>query len=126
QSRHVIIDLTGVEMIDTRTADHFLKLIKAVALLGAQCRITGIRPAVAQTLVDLGVNLGGVRASRTLKHALRDLLQGATFTVARGIPGMRARRGAPRAAPRSLPAAPADGPPAGSGQERSFRKETSS
>lgn len=87
QSRHVIIDVTGVEMIDTRTADHFLKLIKAVALLGAQCRITGIRPAVAQTLVDLGINLSGVRASRNLKHALRDLLQGAGRTLARARSG---------------------------------------
>jgi rsbT co-antagonist protein RsbR len=75
QSRYVILDLTGVEMIDTRTADHFLKLMKAVWLLGAECRITGVRPAVAQTLVDLGINLAGVRASRNLKHALRDLLQ---------------------------------------------------
>ena len=78
------------------------------------------------TLVDLGVNLGGVRASRNLKHALRDLLQGATFTMARGLPGRRARRGAARTAPKSLPAAPSEAPPAGSGEERSIRKETSS
>ncbi|WP_437728667.1 STAS domain-containing protein [Sorangium sp. So ce861] len=74
QSRYVIIDVTGVEVIDTRTADHFMKLMKAVELLGARCRITGVRPAVAQTMVELGINLGSVRAARNLKHALRDSL----------------------------------------------------
>lgn len=74
QSRYVIIDVTGVEVIDTRTADHFMKLMKAVELLGARCRITGVRPAVAQTMVELGINLGSVRAARNLKHALRESL----------------------------------------------------
>ncbi|AUX22777.1 positive regulator of sigma-B activity [Sorangium cellulosum] len=74
QSRYVIIDVTGVEVIDTRTADHFMKLMKAVELLGARCRITGVRPAVAQTMVELGIDLGAVRAARNLKHALRESL----------------------------------------------------
>jgi rsbT co-antagonist protein RsbR len=100
QSRYVIIDVTGVEMIDTRTADHFLKLMKAVWLLGAECRITGVRPAVAQTLVDLGIDLAGVRASRNLKHALRDLLQIASKATARAHPRL------------------------GPGRRRSARKET--
>ncbi|WP_437931929.1 STAS domain-containing protein [Sorangium sp. So ce291] len=93
QSRYVIIDVTGVEVIDTRTADHFMKLMKAVELLGARCRITGVRPAVAQTMVELGINLGTVRASRNLKHALRESLafagQKPTLTSLMG-----ARRGA--------------------------------
>ncbi len=47
--------------------------MKAVELLGARCRITGVRPAVAQTMVELGINLGTVRAAaRNLKHALRE------------------------------------------------------
>ncbi|WP_437492784.1 STAS domain-containing protein [Sorangium sp. So ce1014] len=74
QSRYVIIDVTGVEVIDTQTADHFMKLMKAVELLGARCRITGVRPAVAQTMVELGINLGTIRAARNLKHALRESL----------------------------------------------------
>lgn len=74
QSRYVIIDVTGVEVIDTRTADHFMRLMKAVELLGARCRLTGVRPAVAQTMVELGIDLGAVRASRNLKHALRESL----------------------------------------------------
>jgi len=71
QARFVIIDLTGVEVIDTRTADHFMKLVKAVGLIGARCVLTGIRPAVAQTLVDLDVDFGSLATLRNLKHGLR-------------------------------------------------------
>lgn len=75
QSRFVIIDLTGVEVIDTSTADHFMKLVKAVGLIGAQCVLTGIRPAVAQTLVDLDVSFGQLETLRNLRHGLRYCLR---------------------------------------------------
>ena len=75
QSRFVIIDLTGVEVIDTSTADHFMKLVKAVGLIGARCVLTGIRPAVAQTLVDLDVNFGTLETLRNLKYGLRYCLR---------------------------------------------------
>lgn len=75
QSRFVIIDLTGVEVIDTSTADHFLKLVKAVGLIGARCVLTGIRPAVAQTLVDLDVSFGQLETLRNLRHGLRYCLR---------------------------------------------------
>lgn len=75
QSRFVIIDLTGVEVIDTSTADHFMKLVKAVGLIGARCVLTGIRPAVAQTLVDLDVSFGQLETLRNLKHGLRHCLR---------------------------------------------------
>ena len=101
QSRFVIIDVTGVEIIDTRTADYFTKLIKAVELLGARCRITGVRPAVAQALVDIGLDLGAVKASRTLKHALRALLQRAGGRLVRGLPGAGRAGGKAALSPRS-------------------------
>jgi rsbT co-antagonist protein RsbR len=71
QSRWVIIDVTGVEVIDTQTASHFLRIAKAVELLGASCLLTGLRPAVAQTLVQLDVDLRELRTLRSLKHGLR-------------------------------------------------------
>ena len=74
QARYVIIDLTGVEIVDTRTADHLIKLVKKVELVGARCVLTGIRPAVAQTLVDIGVDFGRLTTLRNLKHGLRDAL----------------------------------------------------
>ncbi len=75
QARFVIIDLTGVEVIDTSTADHFMKLVKAVGLIGAKCVLTGIRPAVAQTLVDLDVSFGQLETLRNLRHGLRYCLR---------------------------------------------------
>jgi PAS domain S-box-containing protein len=72
QSRFVILDITGVEVVDTRTADHFIKVIKAAELLGANCILTGIRPAVAQTLVDLGIDLSSISTLRNLKEGLKE------------------------------------------------------
>lgn len=71
QSRYVIIDITGVEIVDTKMADHFLKVFRAAELLGVKCILTGIQPAVAQTLVTLGVDLSAIRTLRNLKDGLR-------------------------------------------------------
>lgn len=68
----VIIDVTGVDVVDTMTADHFIKMIKAAQLLGAYCVVTGISPDIAQTLVRIGVDLSGVRTLRSLKEGLKD------------------------------------------------------
>lgn len=68
--RFVIIDITGVDVIDTSTADRFMKLARAIELLGAECVISGVQPAVAQTLTDLGVSFRGLTTQRNLKRAL--------------------------------------------------------
>ena len=73
--KYVIIDITGVEIVDTRTADHFIKVMKSAELLGTRCVMTGIRPAVAQTLVELGVELTSIRTLRNLQEGLRDCLR---------------------------------------------------
>lgn len=73
QVRHVILDLTGIEAVDTRTADRLLKIAQAIALLGAQAVITGIQPAVAQTMVSLGADISGLTTQRTPRDALRTL-----------------------------------------------------
>ncbi len=75
QSKFVILDITGVEIVDTKTADHFIKLIRAAKLLGTQCIVTGIRPAVAQTLVEIGVDLSSIITLRDLQEGLRRCLQ---------------------------------------------------
>ncbi len=85
QATFVIIDVTGVEVIDSRTAEHFTKLVKAVELIGARCVLTGIRPAVGQTLLDLGLELGNVRTLRNLKHALRATLRQVRSSKAKRI-----------------------------------------
>ncbi|MDD5308645.1 MAG: STAS domain-containing protein [Deltaproteobacteria bacterium] len=75
QSRFVILDITGVEVVDTKTADHFIKVIKAAELLGTRCILTGIRPAVAQTLVEIGVDLSSIITLRNLQDGLRECLR---------------------------------------------------
>jgi len=66
-----IIDITGIEVMDTRTADHFIRMAKAVRLLGARCLLTGINPGIAQTIVHMGVDLAGIETHRTLRDALQ-------------------------------------------------------
>ena len=75
QAQFVIIDITGVEVVDTATADRFIKLVTAVEYLGARCILTGVRSAVAQTLASLGVDLGTLTTLRTLKHGLIECLR---------------------------------------------------
>ncbi|MEO5730808.1 MAG: PAS domain-containing protein [Byssovorax sp.] len=75
QASFVIVDLTGVEVVDTRTADHLIKLIRKVELIGARCVLTGIRQGVSETLVDLGLDFGRITTLRNLKHGLREALR---------------------------------------------------
>jgi len=73
-ARCVIIDLTGVDVVDSMTADHLIRMTKAAQLLGTFCVVTGIGPDVARTLVDLGVDLGNLTTVRNLKEGLRTCL----------------------------------------------------
>jgi rsbT co-antagonist protein RsbR len=71
QARFAILDLTGVEAVDTHTAAYLLELIRAIRLLGAEGIITGIRSGVAQTIVALGVDLEGILTLGNLQAGLR-------------------------------------------------------
>lgn len=71
----VIIDVTGVDVIDTMTADHFAKMIRGAELLGAHCVVTGLRANLAQTMAAIGVELGGVPTLRSLKEGLKHCLR---------------------------------------------------
>ena len=75
QSKCAIIDVTGVEIVDTMTADYLLKVVRAARLLGARCVLTGLTPAVAQTLVETGAALDEVPTLRNLKEGLKDCLR---------------------------------------------------
>jgi rsbT co-antagonist protein RsbR len=65
-----IIDITGVPTVDTLVAQHLLKTVTAIRLMGADCIISGIRPQIAQTIVHLGIELQGVTTRATLADAL--------------------------------------------------------
>jgi rsbT co-antagonist protein RsbR len=64
-----ILDITGVPTVDTLVAQHLIKTVTAARLMGADCIISGIRPAIAQTIVHLGVDLGNVVTKATLADA---------------------------------------------------------
>lgn len=65
-----ILDITGVQIVDTQVASALIRAAQAVKLLGAQVIITGIRPDVAQTLVHLGIDLSGILTRGTLQSAI--------------------------------------------------------
>jgi rsbT co-antagonist protein RsbR len=71
RSSVALVDITGVPLIDTRTAQHLLEAIAAVRLLGAQVVLTGVRPTIAQTLVHLGIDLEGIVTRSSLEAGLR-------------------------------------------------------
>jgi rsbT co-antagonist protein RsbR len=75
QCRFLIIDITGVDVIDTATADRFLKLVTAAEILGTQCFLTGARSGVAQTLASLGMDLKGLTTLRNLKHGIAECMR---------------------------------------------------
>ncbi|WAS97032.1 STAS domain-containing protein [Nannocystis punicea] len=71
RARFAILDLTGVEVVDTGTASHLINMIQAIRLLGAEGILTGIHPMIAQTIVALGVDLTHVAVFGKLRDALQ-------------------------------------------------------
>lgn len=69
-----LLDITGVPTIDTQTARHLVETVTAVRLLGAEVLLTGVRPAIAQTLVHLGIELSGVITRSSLASGLKQAL----------------------------------------------------
>ncbi|MEU7188378.1 STAS domain-containing protein [Streptomyces sp. NPDC045369] len=65
-----IIDITGVPTVDTAVAQHLMQTVNAVRLMGADCVISGIRPSIAQTIAQLGIDLSTILTRTTLADAL--------------------------------------------------------
>jgi len=82
-SRLAIIDITGVPTVDTLVAQHLLKTVSAIRLMGAECIISGIRPQIAQTIVHLGIDLQGIATKASLADALTLAMEQQGFTVTR-------------------------------------------
>jgi anti-anti-sigma regulatory factor len=74
-ARVVIVDVTGVKYADARVADALVRTAQALRLLGAQAVITGIRPEMAQAIVELSVELGSVVTKGTLQSGISYALQ---------------------------------------------------
>jgi rsbT co-antagonist protein RsbR len=75
QAQSVILDITGVQMVDTQIANALMQAAQAVRLLGADVILTGIRPDVAQTLVHLGTDLGHMVTRSNLQSGIAYALE---------------------------------------------------
>ena len=71
ESELAIIDITGVPTVDTLVAQHLLRTVTAIRLMGADCIISGIRPQIAQTIVHLGIDMRDITTKATLAEALK-------------------------------------------------------
>lgn len=71
----VLIDITGVPVVDTMVAHHIIQAADAVRLIGSTCILVGIRPEIAQTIVNLGIDLGKFITKSSLKKGFKTALQ---------------------------------------------------
>ena len=71
----VLLDITGVPVVDTMVAHHIIQAADAVRLVGAKCMLVGIRPEIAQTIVTLGINLNDFTTTSTLQRGMQEALR---------------------------------------------------
>ncbi|MFC0560486.1 STAS domain-containing protein [Halalkalibacter alkalisediminis] len=75
RSQVVLIDITGVPVVDTMVAHHIIQASEAVRLVGARCILVGIRPEIAQTIVNLGIDLSKFPTRSTLRKGIETALE---------------------------------------------------
>lgn len=72
QSRVVILDITGIPTVDTLVARHLISTANAVQLMGATCVVTGISARIAQTIVQMGIDLSGINTKASMADGLNE------------------------------------------------------
>ncbi len=75
RARMLMLDIGGVGMVDTAVANHLIKIAKAAVLMGCKTIISGISPAIAQTITELGIELGSIQTTSTIESALREAIK---------------------------------------------------
>ncbi|MFC9855501.1 STAS domain-containing protein [Streptomyces prasinus] len=91
-ARFAILDITGVPTVDSLVAQHLMKTVAAARLMGAECVVSGIRPAIAQTMVHLGLDLGSVLTRASLADALGYCLNELGVAVSSPVAGSAGHR----------------------------------
>ena len=66
------MDISGVAVVDTAVANYLIRITKATRLMGCNTTISGVSPAIAQTIVELGIDVEGVNTTATMQDALAD------------------------------------------------------
>ncbi|MCP3029736.1 RsbT co-antagonist protein RsbRA [Halobacillus sp. A1] len=77
----VLIDITGVPVVDTMVAHHIIQAAEAVRLIGSRCILVGIRPEIAQTIVNLGIDLGKFPTKSSLRKGFKSALELTNRTI---------------------------------------------
>ncbi|MFE0566656.1 STAS domain-containing protein [Priestia megaterium] len=70
---HLILDISGVQIVDTMIVNNLFNLVQALRLLGIETILTGIRPEIAQTSVRLGIDFRQINTKATLEQALEGI-----------------------------------------------------
>jgi rsbT co-antagonist protein RsbR len=69
-ARHLVLDITGVPLVDSQVAQGLVSVVQSARLLGSEVVLVGVRPEVAQAIVGLGIDLRGVRTFSDLRSAI--------------------------------------------------------
>ena len=75
QAKEFILDISGVAVVDTAVANYLIKITKATRLMGCESTISGLSPAIAQTIVRLGIDVGTLKTTSTMMDALDKAFQ---------------------------------------------------
>ena len=81
RSKYFVLDISGVAAVDTAVANQLIKITKAIQLMGCDAIISGISPGIARTIVELGVNVGEVKTTATLRDAFEIALKSLSVQV---------------------------------------------
>lgn len=81
RSKYFVLDISGVAAVDTAVANQLIKITKAIQLMGCEAIISGISPGIARTIVELGVNVGEVQTTATLRDAFEIALKSVNAAI---------------------------------------------
>lgn len=81
RAKVVVIDVTGVQAIDSQVSHHLVQMIRAVGLMGAKAILTGIRPEIARAITSLNIDLSMVSTRSTLSDGLKEAFNLLGITV---------------------------------------------
>ncbi|HBL10776.1 MAG TPA: anti-anti-sigma factor [Cyanobacteria bacterium UBA11162] len=83
RARVFILDISGVAVVDTAVANHLIKIAKATRLMGCESTLSGISPSIAETMIELGIDIGALRTTATMMDALEAAFQRLGLRIAK-------------------------------------------